>query len=178
MNYVDEVIRAMKYCAEDPRVLFLGQSIRYPGNSIYRSLKDIPDDRKIELPVIEEFQMGLSIGLALAGFIPITTYPRFDFLVLAANQLVNHLDKFQELTQGQVHLRIIIRTMVGSKYPLDAGPQHTQNHTGAFRALCPNMRVIELIDPRVVFDEYKKAFIRPDPKPTLFVEHGDFYSLT
>ena len=49
--------------------------------------------KKIELPVFEDVQMGLSTGLALQGFIPITCYPRFDFLILAMNQLVNHLTK-------------------------------------------------------------------------------------
>lgn len=90
----------MEFLAEDPRVLFLGQSVKYSGNSIYNTLKTIPDDRKIETPVFEEVQMGLSTGLALEGFVPVTCYPRFDFLLLAVNQLVNHLDKMEEMTQG------------------------------------------------------------------------------
>ena len=45
------------------------------------------------------------------------------------NQLVNHLDK---LPLWGWHPKVIIRTMVGQTTPLDAGPQHTQNHSDAF----------------------------------------------
>jgi len=171
MNYVGEVIRAMEMYAENPKVIFLGQSICYPGNSIYRSLETISNERKVEMPVTEEFQMGFSIGLALAGRIPVTTYPRFDFLVLAANQMTNHLDKMKLLTGKQP--QVIIRTMVGSQTPLNAGPQHTQDHTEAFRLLCPNIDVVELKNADIVFDHYCLALVRK--KATLFIEYGDLY---
>ena len=88
---------------------------------------------KIELPVFEEVQMGISTGLALEGFIPITCYPRFDFLILAMNQLVNHLDKLRFLSNNSFQPRVIIRTSIGSKKPLNGGVQHTQNYTSIFR---------------------------------------------
>ena len=47
----------------------------------------------IELPVAEEMQMGMSFGMSLDGTIPISIYPRWNFLLCAINQLVNHLDK-------------------------------------------------------------------------------------
>ena len=47
------------------------------------------------MPVFEDVQMGMATGLALLGFVPITCYPRFDFLILSMNQLVNHLDKIR-----------------------------------------------------------------------------------
>ena len=81
------------------------------------------------MPVFEETQLGMSIGLALEGYIPISCYPRFDFLIIALNQLVNHADKINLLTNNQFNSKIIIRTLVGSTYPLDGGPQHTQDHT-------------------------------------------------
>ena len=45
--------------------------------------------------------MGISTGLALNGFIP-DCYPRFDFLILALNQLVNHLDKLDKMSSKQL----------------------------------------------------------------------------
>ena len=56
--------------------------VKYSGNAIFNTLKEV-DDKKIELPVFEDVQMGISTGLALQGYIPITCYPRFDFLILA-----------------------------------------------------------------------------------------------
>ena len=76
--------------------------------------------------------MGLSIGLALSGYIPVTCYPRFDFLLCAMNQLVNHLDKIRIMSNNEFKPRVIIRTSIGPKKPLDGGVQHTQNYTKIF----------------------------------------------
>ena len=62
--------------------IFVGQSVSYPGNLIYKSLSKVPNSKKFEVPVFEDNQMGISTGLALAGYLPITTFPRFDFFIL------------------------------------------------------------------------------------------------
>ena len=31
------------------------------------------------MPVFEDVQMGLSLGMALNGYVPISCFPRFDF---------------------------------------------------------------------------------------------------
>ena len=93
MTYKDELVRSMDWLAKKKDTIFLGQSVKYSGNAIFNTLKTVPKNKKLETPVFEEMQMGISTGLALEGYIPITCYPRFDFLLLACNQLVNHLDK-------------------------------------------------------------------------------------
>ena len=52
--------------------------------------------------------MGMTLGLALEGYIPVSCFPRFDFLILALNQLVNHIDKIDYLTDNQFKSKIII----------------------------------------------------------------------
>ena len=89
--------------------------------------------KKIEMPVFEDVQMGLSLGMALNGYVPISCFPRFDFLILACNQLLNHLDKIQKMSKNQFLPKVIIRTSIGSKKPLDGGPQHTQDYTTIFK---------------------------------------------
>ena len=106
--YFDEVKRSMKMLAEDPRTLFLGQ---WYGR-IHWTLQDVPEAKKYELPVIEDAQMGICTGLALAGFVPISCYVRWNFLLLAANQLVNHLDKIEEISGGGYRPKVVIRTRV------------------------------------------------------------------
>jgi len=177
MKYVDHLIESMEYLAKDPRTIFIGQSVKYSGNSIYNTLKTIPDDRKIETPVFEETQMGLSIGLAMNGFVPVTCYPRFDFLLCAVNQLVNHLDKMEEMTRGAFKPRVIVRTSIGAKVPLNGGLQHTQDHTEAFRHLLDNVEVVLLDKKENIFSEYKRALEREDEKSTLIVEYGEFYNI-
>ena len=53
--------------------------------------------------------MGISTGLALSGYVPVTCYPRFDFLLLAMNQLVNHLDKIRVMSNNEFQPKVIIR---------------------------------------------------------------------
>ena len=132
----------MACLAADPRTLFVGQTLRYGGQSMWPTFAAVPMNRRIEMPVAEEFQMGFCIGLALDGFIPVSIYPRWDFLVLAANQLVNHLDKLPLM--GACRPKVIIRTGVGPHSPLDAGPQHTQDHTNAFRLMLKTVKTLDV----------------------------------
>ena len=176
MSYRSELIKSMKYLSKNKKVIFLGQSVNYSGNAIYNTLKDINAKKKIELPVFEDTQMGISTGLALNGFVPVTCYPRFDFLILSLNQLVNHLDKIKEMSSGKLNAKVIIRTSIGAKKPLDGGPQHTQDHTIALKKMLQNVEVIKLKHTKQIFKAYKKALDRNDNKSTLLIEYGDFYN--
>ena len=62
MGYKDELVRSMEWLAEKDNTIFLGQSVKYSGNSIFNTLKTVSDQKKIETPVFEEFQIGLSTG--------------------------------------------------------------------------------------------------------------------
>ena len=81
------------------------------------TLKNIDMSRRLELPVVEEMQMGMSTGMALAGLVPVTIYPRWNFLLLATNQIVNHLDKLKHMSNGGYRPKVIIRTGVGCRGP-------------------------------------------------------------
>jgi len=144
----------MHWLAKDPRTLFVGQSVRYDGTAMYASLADVPIAQRIEMPVIEDFQLGYCTGLALMGWTPVCCYPRMDFLLLAMNQLVNHLDKLPLFGWNP---RVIIRTVVGPKVPLDAGPQHTQDLTLAVRSLLHNVVVLTARTPDEVRRRYEYA---------------------
>ena len=157
-RYSEEITKAMNFLAEDQRVIFLGQSVAYPGHIMTETLKDIPLERKIELPVFEDVQLGISTGLALAGYLPVSIYPRLDFLIIAVNQLVNHLDKLSEMSAQQFNPKVIIRTMVGSNVPLQSGPQHTQDHTEALRKLVTNIDIYRLETYDQIMPAYQAAY--------------------
>jgi pyruvate/2-oxoglutarate/acetoin dehydrogenase E1 component len=175
MSYKNELIRAMEWLARKDDTIFLGQACKVSGHAISSTLEKVPDEKRIELPVFEEMQMGISTGMALEGFVPITMYPRFDFFILACNQLVNHLDKMRDMSKDDMTPRVIIRVAIGSKNPIDAGPQHTQNHTEAFRKMLTEVEVVELYEAEDIFPEFKNAYERLDSKSTLLVEYGEFY---
>ena len=176
MGYKDEIVRSMEWLSTKEDTIFIGQSVSYSGNAIYNTLKTVPDEKKIETPVFEEIQMGLSMGMALEGYVPITCYPRFDFLILACNQLVNHLDKIDFMSNGMMKPRVIIRTSIGAKKPLDGGVQHTQDHTDAFKHLLKNIDVVLLNEPAEIFPAFELAYEREDSKSTLVIEWGDYYN--
>ena len=166
----------MEWLARDPRVMFLGQAVACPGTAMTNTLKNVPRDKLLELPVAEEMQMGMSSGLALAGQVPISIFPRWNFLLLAVNQVVNHLDKFPLMSNGGYRPKVIIRTGIGSVRPLHPQFQHVGDFTDAFRLMCQNIEVIRLEEPQDIFPAYQRALEREDGKSTIVVEYGDYYS--
>jgi pyruvate/2-oxoglutarate/acetoin dehydrogenase E1 component len=176
MKYFDELTKAMDILAADPRTLFMGQAVEVKGTAMTTTLVNVPADRKLELPVAEEMQMGLSTGMAIAGYIPVTFYPRWNFLLLAVNQLVNHLDKVKHMTRDGWQPNVIIRTGIGSERPLNPQCQHLGDFTDAFRSMLTNIEVIRLEEPEDIVPAYTKALNRTDGKCTILVEYGDFYN--
>lgn len=175
-KYQSALKGAMEMLAENERVVFLGQSVAVPGTAMRGTLENIAQERLIELPVEEEFQMGLATGMALAGFIPVSIFPRWNFVLLATNQIVNHVDKLHELSRLSPPPKVIIRTGIGSISPLYPGIQHTGDYTEAFRLMCPNMHIARLDDAGSILPEYEQALIRDDGVSTLLVEWGDKYA--
>ena len=90
MRYFNELKKSMNYLGRKKDTIFIGQAVEVPGTAMSNTLKDIKKGKLLELPVTEEMQMGMSLGMALEGYLPITIYPRWNFLLLATNQLVNH----------------------------------------------------------------------------------------
>src|SRR5512143_3844151 len=109
MKYFDELNRSMTFHAQDPRRIFLGQAVAVRGTAMTNTLKDVPPGRLLELPVAEEMQMGMTTGLALTGLIPVSIFPRWNFLLSAMSQLINHLDKVQVMSNGGFKVKAIVR---------------------------------------------------------------------
>lgn len=176
MDYFDELTRTMEWVAEQPRTKFIGQSVVWDGHALFKTLKNVPMWKRLELPVFEDFQMGMSIGMAMEGWIPINIYPRFDFLIIAANQITNHLANLRLVSDGEFKRRVITRVSVGAVTPLYPGPQHCQDHTEALKLLCRDeIEVVSLMNKEDIFPAYKQAIERPDGKPTILIEHSELY---
>jgi len=122
------------------------------------TLNGVSKSKMIEVPVMEETQMGMSLGMAMAGKFVITFYPRWDFIICATNQLVNHVDKLKLMSGGNWDANMIIRLGKGSDKPLDPGHQHKGNYLDQFKELCPNIKFIELTDPTQIESSYTEAY--------------------
>ena len=176
MKYFDELKRSMEYLAQNKKTIFIGQAVEVPGTAMSNTLVDIKKNKKFELPVAEEMQMGMTIGMLLAGQIPISIFPRWNFLLLAINQLVNHLDKLQLMNGRLYKSKAIIRTSIGSERPLHPQFQHVGDYSKSIKAMCPRIHIVKLQNPKNIFKEYKKALNRKDGKSTILVEYGDYYN--
>jgi pyruvate/2-oxoglutarate/acetoin dehydrogenase E1 component len=176
MKYFDELKRSMDWLAEQPDTLFLGQAVEYPGTAMTNTIKDVDRSKLLEMPVNEDMQMGITLGMGLNGTVPISFFPRWNFLLLAANQLVNHVDKIKVMSDGGYKPKIIIRTSIGSQRPLHPQHQHIADFTGGFRAMCDFVDIIRLDEPEQIFEAYQHAYLRTDNRPTVLVEWGDFYN--
>jgi pyruvate/2-oxoglutarate/acetoin dehydrogenase E1 component len=176
MKYFDELSRSMEMLGRDPRTIFMGQAVACAGTGMTNTLKNVPREKLLELPVAEEMQMGMSTGMALTGLVPISIYPRWNFLLLAVNQIVGHLDKMSAMSDGGYKPKVIIRTGIGSERPLHPQFQHVGDFTEAFKLMCTTIEVIRLDEPQDIFPAYEKALNRTDGRSTLIVEYGDYYN--
>ncbi len=166
----------MNYLSENKKTIFIGQAVEVPGTAMSNTLKEIDKKKLLELPVAEEMQMGMTTGLALDGNIPVSIFPRWNFLLLAMNQLINHLDKVNVMSNNLFEVKAIIRTGVGSQRPLHPQHQHIGDFTDAVRKMCSSIEVISLNDPEIIFPSYEKALNRTDGRSTILVEFGDYYN--
>src|SRR5215475_11958092 len=132
-TYFDALCAAMRMVADEPKAIFMGQAVAYPGTAMTNTFKGIAPEKLLEMPVAEDMQLGMATGMALAGWLPVCCYPRFNFLLLATNQLVLHLDKLPLYSGWRP--RVIVRTAIATPEPLDPGPQHLGDFTDAFRSM-------------------------------------------
>jgi pyruvate/2-oxoglutarate/acetoin dehydrogenase E1 component len=169
--YKDEITNFMKLCNDMDNSIFIGQQIVWRGNPMSTTLDFVSKDKMIELPVMEESQMGIGLGLAMTGKFVISFYPRWDFLISATNQLVNHLDKYKIMTGDDLH--IIIRVGKGSDTPLDPGHQHKGNYTNQFKNILSSITVM---DCKTVEDVRKNYQLAIDNKGVYLInEYPQYY---
>ena len=171
-DYFEALCRTMKMLAEHPKTIFIGQGVKYAGTTLTDTLKDVSTEKLIEFPVAEDCQMGFCTGLSLDGWIPVCIFPRWSFVLCAAQQLVNHLDRIPLFSDYRP--KVIIRIGAPHDQPLDAGPQHTDDFTAAFDMMFRTIQVERLLAAEQIQPAYERALQREGS--TLLVEYTKFYS--
>lgn len=174
MKYFDEIQRSMTWLGQQKDTVFVGQTVGCPGTFMYPTLADVPKEKRLEFPVNESFQMQFSIGLAFAGKVPISIYPRQNFLLLATGDMVNMLDKIPAISKEAFNPHIIIRVASGPFKPVHPGHQHIGNYADAFRKMFTKIEVIEIEKAEYVFSVYEHAYLNPGAY--LIIEEGNKYN--
>lgn len=172
-DYFDELCRAMAILSYDPKVVFLGQAVACEGTAMSRTFRDVPKNQLLEFPVAEDFQLGFAIGLALQGMKPVCCYPRWNFALLALNQLVLSLDKLPMMTRWEVCPKVIVRTAIAHDQPMDPGPQHLGNFTDAVASMLRTVNVVRIDHDSQVVPAYEAAM--ESKRASLMVEWSGRY---
>ncbi len=113
---------------DDPNVILLGEDVLDPyGGSfkVTRGLSSQFPDQVMTTPISEAGITGIAGGMALRGLRPVVEIMFGDFSTLIADQVINHLSKFQAMYQGQINAPVVIRTPMGGQTRLrpDAQPE-------------------------------------------------------
>jgi len=172
MTYKEALTQSMEEMARDPKTCFIGYGVT-TGFAL-GTLKGVSPYQLIETPVAENLMVGMAIGMALKGRKPVVFIERMDFILNAADAIVNHLDKLATISGGQFQPAIIIRCVVGNKErPLFTGETHTQNLSRAFREMV-SFPVYECRTAEEVLTAYRLAFKSIDiGMPSIIVEFKD-----
>ncbi len=116
-----------KKMAADPKTLFIGEDVLSPYGGAFKVAKNLSahfPDHVFSTPISEAAIVGISNGLALAGFKPYTEIMFGDFITLAMDQIINHASKFHHMYNGKVNCPVVIRTPMGGGRGY--GPTHSQ----------------------------------------------------
>ncbi len=159
--------------ATNPDVLIMGQDIVGAYGGAFKVTKDLSKDypdRVLSTPISEAAMTGMAAGMAMRGLRPIVEIMFGDFIVLCADQMINHIAKFRWVYNEKVQLPLVLRTPMGGR--LGYGATHSQSLEKIFMGI-PGWRIVAinlLTDPGKLLEKAVEVL-----EPVLFVENKWLY---
>lgn len=161
--------------AADERVILFGEDIAVAGG-VFATTTGLYEkygpERVFDTPISELALAGAAFGSAVTGLRPVIEVMFGDFLTLAMDSLVNQSTKYWFLTQEQVSVPLVIRSVVGAGGRF--GAIHSQMPVSWFMGV-PGLKIVCPSTPADA-KALLKAAIRDD-NPVLFFEHKRLYTL-
>ena len=152
----------------DERVVVFGEDVGVLGG-VFRVTDGITEtfgeQRCFDTPLAEEGIVGLAVGMAMSGLVPVVEMQFDAFAYPAFEQIASHVAKFRNRTRGALGLPIVIRVPSGGGI---GGVEHHCDSSEAYYAHTPGLKVVA---PATVEDAY--ALLRAsiaDPDPVVFLE--------
>jgi len=172
LKYKDAAFKAMTELGNEGAI-FIGYNVNNaPGGNAMGTLKGVSDEQKLETPVAENLMAGLAIGMGFEGFIPVLYFERHDFMLVAMDAIVNHIDKIERISHGEYTVPVIIRAVTADGGPFYSGITHSQDFTNMLRTAVS----FPVYDPVTGADlelAFKKA--RYSGRPAIIVERKSRY---
>jgi pyruvate/2-oxoglutarate/acetoin dehydrogenase E1 component len=161
--------------AADERVIFFGEDVGLAGG-VFATTTGLYEkygaERVFDTPISELALAGAAFGSAVNGLRPVIEIMFGDFLTLAMDMLVNQASKYWFLTQEQISVPLVIRSVVGAGGRF--GAIHSQMPASWFMGV-PGLKIVAPATPADA-KALLKAAVRDD-NPVLFFEHKRLYGL-
>jgi 2-oxoisovalerate dehydrogenase E1 component beta subunit len=154
--------------ADDERVLVFGEDVAAQGG-VFRVTEGLREtfgeDRCFDTPLAESALIGISVGLALRGFVPVPEIQFDGFSYPAFDQVVSHLAKYRTRTRGEVNMPVTVRI------PSFGGIGAVEHHSESTEAYWAHTAGLKVVVPSTPSDAYwllRHSVSCPDP--VMFLE--------
>ena len=168
-NIVEAINNALvEEMERDPRVMVLGLDVGKLGG-VFRTTSGLVDkygrDRVVDTPLAEASIVGASLGLAIAGMVPVAEIQFLGFAHNGFNQVVDQLARVRYRSAGRFSAQVTVRA------PYGGGVRAPELHSDAFEAHFTHAPGLKVVAPATPADAkgLLLSSIR-DPDPVLFLE--------
>jgi 2-oxoisovalerate dehydrogenase E1 component beta subunit len=154
--------------AADDRVLLFGEDVARLGG-VFRVTEGLAetfgDGRCFDTPLAESAIVGIAIGMAIRGFVPVPEIQFDGFAAPAFDQIVSHLAKYRMRTRGDVDMPVTIRI------PSFGGIGAVEHHSESTESYWLHTAGLKVVVPSTPSDAYwLLRYAIADRDPVIFLE--------
>jgi pyruvate dehydrogenase E1 component beta subunit len=174
LSMVQALNAALRHClALDERTVVFGEDVGKLGG-VFRVTdglqRDFGDRRVFDTPLAESGIVGISVGLAIAGWRPVPEIQFDGFSFPALDQMLTNLAKYRGRSRGAYEMAVTLRLPsyggIGGPEHHSESPETIYSHTAGLKVVTPsgaqeafNLLVAAILDPDpVVFMEPKSRY--------------------
>ena len=154
--------------ARDERVVVLGEDVARNGG-VFRATEGLfekfGEQRVVDTPLAEAGIIGSTVGLAMAGLVPVAEVQFLGFSYQAMHQIAGQVARLRYRSRGRFEPAITIRS------PFGGGVRTPELHSDSLEGQLANLAGLKLVAPATAADAkgLLAASIR-DPDPVVFLE--------
>ena len=160
LSYAESINEAFNFILKKFSESFvIGQGLWSPwyvGSTMKGLPRKFGKKRIIDSPVSEAAVTGIAVGASLNNMKPIVVHPRMDFMLLAADAIINQSAKWKFMLGGANSPNVTIRSIINRGG--EQGAQHSQSLYSMF-ANIPGVVIVLPSNPQDAFDLLVKSII-------------------
>jgi len=176
ISYAQAINEAIYQAMErDNRVFLIGQGCTSPwyvGSTCQGLIEKFGPERVIDTPVSENGITGVAVGAAIAGMKPIVVHPRMDFMLYAADPIINEAANWHYMFGGKLSVPMVIWAII------NRGGEQAAQHSQALQAIFTHIPGLKVVMPSNPYDA-KGLLISAlkDENPVLYIDDRWLYKL-